>query len=524
MNVKIVIAEKIPDEALKILQAIPNCSVVSPELFAVDPKLAVRDADALIVRSVVQADAELIESARNLRVIGRAGVGVDNIDVDLATRRGIVVMNAPGASAIAVSELTLGLMLAMARHIPRADQTTRAGKWEKKSLQGTELSGKTLGIIGLGRIGSETARRAQAFGMRILGSDPYLSPARAKELGIDLVTNDELYAQSDYISLHLALTHQTAGLINTESIAKMKAGVRLVNCARGELVDESALETALRSGQIASAALDVFHEEPPRNSALLSLPNLVTTPHLGASTKEGQEAVGIQIASQVRDYLIQGIAQNAINLPSLSDVEYNQIKPYMVLAGKLGRFAAQLFASNLAEIDVKFEGEIGAWKTQLIRSAAVAAILHSDSNGATNIINAQAAAEERGVIVRESHAEPNARVNLIHLELSGPTGSVECSGAIVHGSSPRLIHLNGIDIESYLDGNIVVISNLDAPGVVGSIGTILGKHGINIARLSLGREASRALAIVQVDSLVSAELLAELRHAPSVQSVSSVII
>jgi D-3-phosphoglycerate dehydrogenase len=520
--VKIVVAEKIAGAAIKVLQEIPGCTVVTPEQFVLDPVLAVSDADALIVRSAVQADAALIEAAKSIRVIGRAGVGVDNIDVEVATRRGIVVMNAPGASAIAVAELTLGLMLSMARHIPRADHTTRAGKWEKKSLQGTELSGKTLGIIGLGRIGTETARRAHAFGMKLVGSDPYLSPSRAKELGIELVSTDALYAQSDYIALHLALTHQTAGMINAEAIAKMKPGVRLVNCARGELVDEAAVEAALRSGHLASAALDVFSEEPTHNTGLLSAPNLLATPHLGASTKEGQEAVGIQIARQVRDYLQQGIAQNAVNLPSLSDVEYNQIKPYMALAGKLGRFAAQLFASNLAEIDVRFVGEIGGWKTQLIRSAAVAAVLQSDTDEPTNIINAQAAAEERGVVVRETRAEPHARVNLIHLKLTGPTGSVECSGTIVHGSSPRLIHLNGIDIESHLEGNFVVVSNLDAPGVVGSIGTLLGKHGINIARLSLGREGRQALAIVQVDESVSSEVLTELRQATSVQSVASV--
>jgi len=520
--VKIVVAEKIAGAAIKVLQEIPGCTVVTPEQFVLDPVLAVSDADALIVRSAVQADAALIEAAKSIRVIGRAGVGVDNIDVEVATRRGIVVMNAPGASAIAVAELTLGLMLSMARHIPRADHTTRAGKWEKKSLQGTELSGKTLGIIGLGRIGTETARRAHAFGMKLVGSDPYLSPSRAKELGIELVSTDVLYAQSDYIALHLALTHQTAGMINAEAIAKMKPGVRLVNCARGELVDEAAVEAALRSGHLASAALDVFSEEPTHNTGLLSAPNLLATPHLGASTKEGQEAVGIQIARQVRDYLQQGIAQNAVNLPSLSDVEYNQIKPYMALAGKLGRFAAQLFASNLAEIDVRFVGEIGGWKTQLIRSAAVAAVLQSDTDEPTNIINAQAAAEERGVVVRETRAEPHARVNLIHLKLTGPTGSVECSGTIVHGSSPRLIHLNGIDIESHLEGNFVVVSNLDAPGVVGSIGTLLGKHGINIARLSLGREGRQALAIVQVDESVSSEVLTELRQATSVQSVASV--
>jgi D-3-phosphoglycerate dehydrogenase len=275
---------------------------------------------------------------------------------------------------------------------------------------------------------------------------------------------------------------------------------------------------------MASAALDVFCEEPPRNAGLLSAPNLLATPHLGASTKEGQEAVGIQIAKQVRDYLIQGIAQNAVNLPSLSDVEYKQIAPYMALAGKLGRFAAQMFASNLAEIDVKFDGEIGGWKTQVIRAAAVAAILQSDTDEPTNIINAQAAAEERGVVVRETRAEPHARVNHIHLRLAGPTGSVECSGTIVHGSSPRLIHLNGIDIESRLEGRFVVIANLDAPGVVGSIGTVLGKRGINIARFSLGREGRQALAIVEVDNTVSPEALAELRKVPSVQSVASVMV
>ncbi len=303
---KIVVAEKIAAAAMKVLEAIPNSTVITPEQFALDPKAAVADADALIVRSAVQADAELIEAARNIRVIGRAGVGVDNIDVEVATRRGIVVMNAPGASAVSVSELTLGLMLAMARHISRADQTTRAGKWEKKSLQGTELSGKTLGIIGLGRIGTETAARARGFGMKIVGSDPYLSPTRAKELGIELVSMDALFAQADYISLHVALTHQTAGMINAAAIAKMKPGVRLVNCARGEMVDEAAVAAALHSGHMAAAALDVFCQEPPCNTALLSAPNLLATPHLGASTKEGQEAVGIQIAKQVTGLFAAG--------------------------------------------------------------------------------------------------------------------------------------------------------------------------------------------------------------------------
>ncbi len=521
---KIVVAEKIAAAAMELLQSVPGCALITPEQFAAAPAESMQGADALIVRSAVQADAALIDLAPELRVIGRAGVGVDNIDVETATRRGIVVMNAPGASSTAVAELALGLMIAMARHIPKADHTTRAGRWEKKSLQGTELSGKTLGILGLGRIGTEVARRAQAFGMKVIGSDPYLAPARAKELGIELIPADDVFARADYLSLHLALTHQTAGIINTERLAKMKAGARLINCARGELVDEAAAAAALRSGHLGGAALDVFCEEPTHNSALLEAPNLLATPHLGASTKEGQEAVGIQIARQVRDYLVRGIAQNAVNLPSLTDVEYKQISPYMDLAARLGRFAAQLFNSNLSEIEVRYEGEVGQWKTDLIRASAVAAILSADadSDSQANLINAQSAAEEHGVVVRSSHVEPNARVSQLHLRLTGPTGAVECSGTLVHGTSPRLVQLNGIDIESRLEGDFVVVANLDAPGVVGAIGTHLGAHGINIARLSLGREGREALAIVEVDGVVSQDVLAGLRAAPSVHQVTSV--
>jgi D-3-phosphoglycerate dehydrogenase len=520
--VKIVVAEKIAPAAFTVLESIPGAEVIGPEEFAKAPAAAMAGAEALIVRSAVQADLALIEAGRELRVIGRAGVGVDNIDVEVATRRGIVVMNAPGASAVSVAELTLGLMLSMARHIPRADQSTRAGQWEKKSLQGSELQGKTLGIIGLGRIGTEVASRARAFGMKLVGSDPYLAPSRARELGIELLTLDELYARADYISLHLALTHQTVGMIDEAAIARMKKGVRLVNCARGELVNEAAMEAALISGKVASAALDVFCQEPTKNSSLLASPNLLATPHIGASTREGQEAVGIQIARQVRAYLMEGIAQNAVNMPSLSDVEYQQIKPYMGLAGRLGRFAAQLFPANLAEIEIAFEGEICGWKTQLIRSAAVAAILRSDTDEPTNIINALAAAEERGLVVRENLAAPNARLNVIQLRLAGPGGEVTCRGALVHGSSPRLIQLNGIDIESHLDGDFLVVANLDAPGVVGAIGSELGRRGINIARFSLGRESGRALAIVQVDGHPSAELLATLRKAEWIQNVAAV--
>lgn len=519
---KVVVAEKIAAKAMKVLESVDGWRVVGPEEFAKDANAAVADADALIVRSAVRASAELIGAAKKLRVIGRAGVGVDNIDVEVATKRGIVVMNTPGASAVSVAELTLGLMLAMARHIPRADHSTRAGKWEKKDLQGTELFGKTLGIVGLGRIGTEVARRAAAFGMEIVGCDPYISPARAHELGIRLASLDEVYAAADYLSLHVGLTHQTAKMINGDALAKMKAGIRIVNCARGELIDEAALSAAMESGHVAGAALDVFTSEPPKGSPLLERGNLVASPHLGASTREGQEATGIQIASQIRDYLMQGIAQNAVNLPSLSDQEYEQLRPFIHTAAKLGSFAAQLFTSNLSEIEIDYEGELGAWKTELVRNAAVAAILRSGSDEAVNLINARGVAEQRGVVVRETRSEPKAKVSMLQLKLSGSDGGVQCRGTVVHGEYPRMTELNGTEIESRVEGNFIVIFNDDSPGVVGGIGTALGTHQINIARLSLGRKGKNAIAIVQVDGAVSNEVLGELKRVRSVKNAVSV--
>ncbi len=515
---KIVVAEKIAGKAMKMLDSVDSWRVVSPEEFAADPKAAVAGADALIVRSAVKATAELIAAAPQLRVIGRAGVGVDNIDVDAATKRGIVVMNSPGASAVSVAELTLGLMLSMARHIPRADQSTRAGKWEKKDLQGTELFGKTLGIVGLGRIGTEVAKRAAAFGMAIVGVDPYISPARAHELGIRLASLDDVFATADYLSLHVGLSHQTLRLLNAPAFAKMKAGVRIVNCARGELIDDAALAEALRSGIVAAVALDVFTEEPPKNNPLLTMANVVATPHLGASTKEGQEATGIQIANQIRDYLQQGIAQNAVNMPSLNDQEYEQLRPYIAMASKLGSFAAQLFSSNLASIELEYEGEIGAWKTDLLRSAAVAAVLQTGSDEAVNFINAKAVADERGIVVRESRAEPKAKINMVQLKLSGGDAVVQCRGTVVHSEFARLTELNETEIESRVEGDYIVVFNDDSPGVVGAIGTTLAAHNINIARLSLGRKGKNAVAIVQVDGAVPADVLSELKKVKSIRN------
>ncbi|HEX7958309.1 MAG TPA: phosphoglycerate dehydrogenase, partial [Terriglobales bacterium] len=356
---KIVVAEKISSKALDVLRQESQWQVLTADQIQANGLLSqVSDADALIVRSAVDVNAGVIDAAKKLRVVGRAGVGVDNIDSDAATRRGIVVMNTPGANAVAVAEHTLGLMLSLARFISRADQATRAGKWEKKSLQGRELKGKTLGIIGLGRIGVEVVRRARAFAMEIVAYDPFVSSNLARDLEITMLSLDELYARADYISLHVGLTPQTQNMINAGSLGKMKKGVRIVNCARGELIEESALAEALKSGHVAGAALDVYRKEPPGENPLFSLPNVIATPHIAGSTDEAQEAVGVQIAQQVKEYLERGVIQNAVNIPSLTDEEYAAMQPYLSLAERMGLFLAQLTDTGVQEICIEYSGRI----------------------------------------------------------------------------------------------------------------------------------------------------------------------
>src|SRR5438552_2855521 len=366
---KIVIAEKVAANAVQLLKEESEWTVLTHDQLQGNLAAALHDADALIVRSAVFVTAEMLRGAPRLRVIGRAGVGVDNIDLEAATKAGIAVMNTPGANAVAVAEHTLALMLALARHIPRAESTTRAGKWEKKSLQGTELRGKTLGIVGLGRIGLEVAKRARAFGMRIVAHDPFVAAAMAREHEIELAELDAVYAVADYLSLHVGLTSQTAGMINEKALDKMKRGVRIINCARGELVDEPALAAAVKSRHVAAVALDVFTQEPPKDSPLLALEQVLATPHIAGSTDEAQDAVGIQIASQVREYLKRGVIQNAVNMPSIDHQQYVQMQPYIALAEKLGAFLANIVSGSVQEISVHYSGRLLDWKTELIRNA-----------------------------------------------------------------------------------------------------------------------------------------------------------
>jgi D-3-phosphoglycerate dehydrogenase / 2-oxoglutarate reductase len=514
-KMKIVLAEKVSPATLAVFSAEPGWEVLTHDDVAQLPgglPSALADADALVVRSAVQVDDALMEHAPKLRVIGRAGVGVDNIDAEAATRRGIVVMNTPGANAVAVAELTIGLMLALARKLPTANTTMHAGKWEKKSLQGAELRGKVLGIMGLGRVGLEVARRARGFGLEIIGSDPFVSAAVARENGIRLVALDEVIAGSDYITLHVGLTPQTAGVINAKSLALMKKGVRIINCARGELVDDAALIAALKSGHVAGAALDVFTVEPPKDSSYAEFDNVILTPHIAGSTAEAQEAVGIQIAMQVREYLKLGVVQNAVNLPSLSHEEYVQLAPYIDLAGRLGSFLAQAGKPGIEAIDLTYGGALADAKTDLIRNAAIEGLLQGSEN--VNRINAAAIAQERGIRVHEEKEESHrgGAATLLTIGLHSAAGHSHATATVIHGEQPRLLEFDGIDIEAPLEGNLLVCRNLDVPGVIGKIGTILGEQGVNIANFALGRERSgakpvKALAVVQVDAPVSGAVL-----------------
>ncbi|HEX4039828.1 MAG TPA: phosphoglycerate dehydrogenase [Acidobacteriaceae bacterium] len=524
---KVVLAEKVSPATLAVFQAEPGWQVLTHDQISKLPE-SLADADALVVRSAVQVDDALMAAAPKLRVIGRAGVGVDNIDAEAATRRGIVVMNTPGANAIAVAELALGLMIALARQLPRADSTMHAGKWEKKSLQGSELRGKKLGILGLGRIGLEVARRARNFGMELLGHDPFVSGSIARENAIRLVTTEELFSSCDYLTLHVGLTPQTSGIINRATLATMKKGVRIINCARGELVVEADLAEALKSGAVAGAALDVFHEEPLKNSPFAAMENVILTPHIAGSTTEAQEAVGIQIALQVREYLKSGVAQNAVNLPSLTHEEYQELAPWMTLAERLGTFLAQFPKGNIDCLQMTYHGRLAESKTELIRNCAIAGVLgHLEQ---VNRINAASVAAERGIRIHEEKKEApfGGSGSVLQLTLHAGETNIAASGAILHGDSPRLLHLDGIDIEAPLQGTLLTIRNRDVPGVIGRIGTILGDHHINIANFALGRSngheaaPATALAVLQIDGEVDEAVLKELRAVSAITGVRQV--
>jgi D-3-phosphoglycerate dehydrogenase len=529
-KMKIIIAEKVAANAVQLLKDEAGWTVITHDQLPNGLESALPDADALIVRSAVDVNAQVLRGAGKLRVIGRAGVGVDNIDLEAATKAGIAVMNTPGANAVAVAEHTIALMLALARHVSRADATTRAGKWEKKSLQGTELRGKTLGIVGLGRIGMEVARRAKAFEMKVVAHDPFVAAAVAREQGITLAELEQVYAMSDYLTLHVGLTPQTAGMINEKSLARMKKGVRIINCARGELLDEGAVAAALASKQIGGLGVDVFTEEPPKNSPLLAHENVVATPHIAGSTNEAQDAVGVQIASQVREYLKRGVIQNAVNMPSIDHQQYTLMQPYIALAEKLGAFLANVIpgtgSGSIQEISIRYTGRIADWNTELIRNAAIQGVLNQHATEHANVVNAAAIAQERGIQVHESKKDKQdngGKGDAVTVVLKTSSHERQARGGVMRGNSARLLGVDAIDIEVPLGGNMIFLRNRDVPGVIGKIGTLLGRHSVNIGNFALGRgENAEAISVVQVDSPAPEDVLHELRQLPEIQEVKGI--
>jgi D-3-phosphoglycerate dehydrogenase / 2-oxoglutarate reductase len=524
----ILIAEPLAPAGIELFRSQPGWNVIvsNPKEYA--QHLA--EADALLVRSAVQVNQSVLEKAPKLRVIGRAGVGVDNVDLDAATAAGVLVMNTPGGNAISVAEHTLALMLSMARHIAPANASTRAGKWEKKKFMGNELRGKTLGIVGLGSIGREVVKRAKAFEMRIVAHDPYVTSAIAEDLGIELVELAALWASSDYITLHVASTPETQGILSREAFAQMKQGVRIVNCARGELVDEAALAEALASGKVADAALDVFSvEPPPAGYPLFAANSVMATPHIGGSTEEAQEIVGVRIAEQVVEYLSSGVAINAVNMPALTPAQYRTLGPYADLAQRLGNFAAHIASGNPHTVRLTYFGKIAENNTSLLRNAALAGLLTRSASSKVNLINATPLARQRGWKVAETQEQRSTYTDSIRVELATDKGVTAVEGAVFFGK-PRLTQVDGILCEASLAGPLIFMQNRDVPGVIGHVGMVLGKNGINIANFSLGRrdaptaagEPLEAIALVATDGLVGEPVLAQLRENPAVQVARSV--
>ncbi|HEY4978990.1 MAG TPA: phosphoglycerate dehydrogenase [Candidatus Acidoferrum sp.] len=509
---KVIVADKISDRGLELLQK-TGWNVVQTTKDTLAAELA--DADALIVRSATRVTPELLDKAPKLRAVGRAGVGVDNIDLDEATKRGVLVMSTPGGSSVSVAEHTFALLLSLVRQVPKFDASMREGRWEKSSA-GAEVRGKTLGLVGLGRIGREVAIRAAAFDMKLLAFDPYLSESAASELSVELVPLEKLLAESDFISLHTAVSPQTQGMINAESLAKTKKGVRIINAARGELINEADLAAAIKSGQVGGAALDVFAEEPPKNSPLIGLANVVTTPHVAGSTAEAQEELGIQVAVQVRDYLAEGVIKNAVNLPALSPEQYRRVRPYLALADRLGSLVSQAAATRPARIKIRYAGELSEIGTHLLRSAVLAGVLNAVLDEKVNVVNAPAVAAARGLTVEEEtrrreHGFPHTLEVSALSEKAGEAG-FSAEGTVLHDGSPRVIQIDGIPLEAPLTGTILYLRNHDQPGVIGHVGTTLGKLGVNIATFALGRrEASlgaEAVSLVCLDGKVTESILA----------------
>jgi D-3-phosphoglycerate dehydrogenase / 2-oxoglutarate reductase len=476
--------------------------------------------DGLAVRSATKVTSKILERGKKLKVIGRAGIGVDNVDIPAATAKGIIVMNTPFGNSITTAEHAITLMLSLARQIPQADASTQAGKWEKNRFMGVEITGKTLGIIGCGNIGAIVADRALGLRMKVIAYDPFLSPERAVDLGVEKVDLDELLQRADFITLHAPLTEKTKNILDAKALAKARKGVRIINCARGGLVDETALAAALNSGHVAGAAFDVFTTEPATENPLFGHPNVICTPHLGAATNEAQENVALQIAEQMSDYLLRGAISNAVNFPSITAEEAPRLKPFIALAEKLGSFAGQLTETGIKQVQITYEGTVAQMKTKALTSAAVAGLLRPMLQD-INVVSAPLVAKERGIVVEETTREAEGDYeSLITVTVVTEKQSRWVSGTVFADGRPRIVNIKGIRMDAEFGQSMIYITNLDKPGFIGKFSSTLGDAGINIATFHVGREApgGNAVALIEVDGEVPPEVLAKVQALPQVQS------
>ena len=509
---KVLISDKMSDLAAEVFQRrgieVDVKTGLSPEeLCAI-----IGDYDGLAVRSSTKVRGPVFDAATNLKVVGRAGIGVDNVDMDAATAKGVVVMNTPFGNSITTAEHAIAMLMALARDIPQANASTHAGKWEKSRFMGVEITGKVLGLIGCGNIGSVVADRAQGLKMRVIAFDPYLTEDRATELGVEKVALDDLLARADFITLHTPLTDATRYIIDADALAKTRKGVRLINCARGGLVDEAALKAALESGQVAGAAIDVFEEEPAKENALFGMEQVVATPHLGAATSEAQEKVAVQIAEQMSDYLLDGAVSNALNMPSVTAEEAPRLRPYMALAQQLGSFAGQATRSAIREVTISYEGVCGELNCKPLTAVVLRGLLGPSMEG-INMVNAPTIAKDRDIIVREVRSDnAGAFHSRIQVTVTTENQTRSLAGTLFH-DHPRLTEIKGIPIDATLGKNMLYITNSDKPGLIGALGSLLGDAGINIATFNLGRAEAGgdAIALLEVDEAPSPDILARIQ-------------
>jgi D-3-phosphoglycerate dehydrogenase len=480
----------------------------------------------LVIRSGTKVTSKVVEAAQNLKVIGRAGVGVENVDVEAASKKGIVVMNTPGGNDVTTAEHTISLMMSLARHIPQAVASLKMGKWTREKFMGVELCNKTLGIIGLGKVGRIVAERALGFRMKVIAHDPFVPTESAARLGVEVVSLDEIYERSDFITVHTPMTNETRGLINSSTFAKMKTGVRIINCARGGIVDEEDLIQALQEGKVAGAALDVFVEEPPRpDHPLLMMDQVITTPHLGASTGEAQLNVAIAVAQQMIDFLSRGIIRYAVNVPSVSPELLSILRPYLTLAEKLGSLQVQMLATLPKEVQIEYSGEVTQYDVAPLTLAVLKGILTPMMESSVNYVNAPVVARERGIKVIESKSSRAGDfASSITVRVKTKDKEAEVEGAIFGSNNPRIVRINNFYFEAIPEGYILILHNKDVPGVVGAIGTLLGEKGINIAGFELGREkvGGMAISLIHVDESIPKKVLDILRHLPNILSAQMV--